>query len=97
MIKEWPGEWKYIEYEPCLTLDIIKLYEQYLPIRKLLAQNLNELASNYMHVDIRRMPFLVEDRGCEIECTRRTWFPNLTLLSGEQLERIYYSNTVFTH
>ena len=27
MTKEWPEEWKYIEDEPCLSLDIIKLYE----------------------------------------------------------------------
>ncbi|CAD8058177.1 unnamed protein product [Paramecium primaurelia] len=97
MTKEWPDQWKYVEDEPCLCLDIIKVYEQYLPIRMLIAQNLNELAPNYLYVDVRRMPNLIEDNGLYLECTRKTWFPNLQLLSCDQLEKVYYSNTVFSH
>lgn len=43
----------------------------------LIAQNLNELAPNYLYVDVRRMPNLIEDNGLYLECTRKTWFPNL--------------------
>lgn len=62
-----------------------------------MAKNLNELAPFYLSVDVRRMPYLVEDNGLFFECTRKTWFPSLTLLSIDQLEKIYYSNTVFSH
>lgn len=27
--KKWPNGWKYLEKEPCLNLELLKLYEQY--------------------------------------------------------------------
>lgn len=41
------------------------------------------------------MPMLVEDKGVEIDFSRRTWFPKLTICSPSVLEALYYSNSVF--
>ena len=35
--KRWPVAWRYLEREPCLNLELLKLYEQYMPIRPFFA------------------------------------------------------------
>lgn len=37
----WPHEWAYIEKEACLSIEILKIYECYSPIRVFFALNIN--------------------------------------------------------
>lgn len=78
--KQWPLDWEYIQDESCLCIEIVKLYEQYAPIRIHIAQNLNTMCEGIL-VDIRRMPILIEDKGLEIDYSRKCWLPRMIVCS----------------
>lgn len=80
----WPEEWRCVEKDPCLNFEIIKLFEQYLPIRVYLAENINTLCNT--NVDLRRMPFLIEDRNTCIDHTHDTWLPKIQICGPIILE-----------
>lgn len=82
MTKTWPEEWRYFEDDPCLCIEIVKIYEQYPPMRWFIARNLNQLGPKFIAVDVRRLPLLTEDKGLEIDYIRRSWFPRMTLCSS---------------
>ena len=96
IIRQWPEEWEYFEDEGCMCLEILKIYEQYPPIRRFIAENLNQMAPHFISVDIRRLPVLYEDKALEIDYSRRSWFPKMVLCSHYMLERIYYANSIFS-
>ena len=62
-VRNWPADWDYLKDEPCLCLEIIKLYEQYAPIRPFIAENINQLVEGKIWIDVRRMPILFEDKA----------------------------------
>lgn len=84
--RRWPDEWRYLERHHCLNFEIIKLYEQYVPIRPFLAEHLNTLTTTL--VDLRRMPFLSDERPVVLDFTVSTWLPRISIAPPALLKRL---------
>ncbi|KAM3135580.1 hypothetical protein pb186bvf_012251 [Paramecium bursaria] len=101
--RQWPHDWSYLEKEPCLNLEILKLYESYPPIRVFFALNINQLASERLFVDVRRLPMFQDERTIEIEI-KNGWVDRLLmqvpsiLNNMEQVSNLYCNNIIeFCH
>ncbi|CAD8145566.1 unnamed protein product [Paramecium octaurelia] len=91
--KKWPVAWKYLEREPCLNLELLKLYEQYMPIRPFFAQTLNTMTN--ITCDLRRMPMLKEEKSIEFDLSKTTWFPKIDMCGPAILEQLSSSDNYF--
>ncbi|CAD8158771.1 unnamed protein product [Paramecium pentaurelia] len=91
--KKWPVAWRYLEREPCLNLELLKLYEQYMPIRPFFAQTLNTMTN--ITCDLRRMPMLKEEKSIEFDLSKTTWFPKIDMCGPAILEQLSSSDNYF--
>ncbi|CAD8070170.1 unnamed protein product [Paramecium sonneborni] len=91
--QQWPEEWKYLEYESCLNLQLIKLYEQYSAIRLFIAQKVNQYTT--IQCDIGRMPLLKEEKKIRIDFSKSTWFPPIEINGPDLLESIFISDNYY--